>query len=115
MNLLGGAARPPGGIDRVALLATTSTYSVCIASFALDIVVDAAYLSSMATTAAHSTPKASPAPSARERQSRVPSGLPPGFDPVVWTREACERSGVPVGVTDPVALAKLRVLTRPER
>lgn len=40
--------------------------------------------------------------------------MPPGFDVVVWTREACERSGVPIGVTDPVTLAKLRVLTRPE-
>ena len=33
---------------------------------------------------------------------------------MAWTREACERSGVTVGVSDPVALAKLRVLTRPE-
>lgn len=41
--------------------------------------------------------------------------MPPGFDPVAWTRQACERSGVPVGVADPVTLAKLRVLTRPER
>lgn len=40
--------------------------------------------------------------------------MPPGFDVAVWTREACERSGVPIGVTDPVTLAKLRVLTRPE-
>ena len=53
-------------------------------------------------------------PSARERRGQTRSGLPPGFDPVVWTREACERSGVPVGVSDPVVLAKLRVLTRPE-
>lgn len=68
----------------------------------------------MATTAARSTSDTSPTPSARERRGRAPSGLPPGFDPVAWTREACERSGVPVGVTDPVTLAKLRVLTRPE-
>ena len=53
-------------------------------------------------------------PSPRERRGQTRSGLPPGFDPVVWTREACKRSGVPVGVSDPVTLAKLRVLTRPE-
>lgn len=68
----------------------------------------------MTTTAAHSTPDISLTPSVRERRGSAPSGLPPGFDPVAWTRDACERSGVPVGVTDPVALAKLRVLTRPE-
>ncbi|MFV4913129.1 hypothetical protein PFZ49_06095 [Microbacterium lacticum] len=68
----------------------------------------------MATTAARSTSDTSLTPSARERQGRTLSGLPPGFDPVAWTRQACERSGVPVGVTDPVALTKLRVLTRPE-
>ena len=53
-------------------------------------------------------------PSARERRGRARSGLPPGFNVVAWTRQACERSGVPVGVSDPVTLAKLRVLTRPE-
>ena len=53
-------------------------------------------------------------PSAREQRGQARSGLPPGFDPVAWTREACERSGVPVGVSDPVTLTKLRVLTRPE-
>lgn len=54
-------------------------------------------------------------PSARERECQARSGLPPGFNVEVWTREACERSGVSVGVSDPVTLAKLRVLTRPER
>ncbi|MBO1902936.1 MULTISPECIES: hypothetical protein [Microbacteriaceae] len=68
----------------------------------------------MTTTAAHSTPETSLTPSARERRGRTPSGLPPGFDVVAWTMEACERSAVPVGVTDPVTLAKLRILTRPE-
>lgn len=38
--------------------------------------------------------------------------LPPGFDAAAFTREVCERSGVPVGVVDPVALDKLRTLTR---
>lgn len=51
---------------------------------------------------------------ARERRGQARSGLPPGYDVGAWTREACERSGVPVEVSDPVALAKLRVLTRPE-
>lgn len=75
-----------------------------------------AYLSAMkAITAAPSTPRTSVNPCARERRGQARSGLPPGFDPVAWTRQACERSGVPVGVSDPVALAKLRVLTRPER
>ena len=44
--------------------------------------------------------------------SRHRSALPPGFDVEAWTREVCRRSGVALGVTDPVALAKLRVLTR---
>ena len=68
----------------------------------------------MTITAAPRTSDTSLTPSARERRGRTPSGLPPGFDPVAWTRQACERSGVSVGVTDPVALEKLRVLTRPE-
>lgn len=38
--------------------------------------------------------------------------LPPGFDAAAFTREVCARSGVPVGVVDPVALDKLRTLTR---
>lgn len=38
--------------------------------------------------------------------------LPRGFDAAAFTREVCERSGVPVGVVDPVALDKLRTLTR---
>ncbi len=74
-----------------------------------------AHLSVMkATTAAPSTPGPLLHPSARERRGQARSGLPPGFDVVVWTREACERSGVTVGVSDPVTLAKLRVLTRTE-
>lgn len=67
-----------------------------------------------AITAAPSTPGTSVNPSPRERRGQTRSGLPPGFDLVAWTRQACERSGVTVGVSDPVALAKLRVLTRPE-
>lgn len=81
----------------------------------LDVVVERAHLLGMTTTTARSTPDLSLTPSARERLGREPNGLPPGFDPVAWTREACERSGVPVGVSDPVALAKLRVLTRPDK
>lgn len=81
----------------------------------LDVVVWVAYLSAMkTTTAAPSTPETSVNPSPRERRGQTRSGLPPGFDPVVWTREACERSGVTVGVSDPVTLAKLHILTRPE-
>jgi len=71
-----------------------------------------AYLSDMkATTAAPRTPVNT---SARKREGQARSGLPPGFNVAAWTRQACERSGVPVGVSDPVTLAKLRVLTRPE-
>lgn len=33
-----------------------------------------------------------------------------GFDVAAWAREACEASGVPFAVEDPVALAKLRDL-----
>ncbi|MFT4137038.1 hypothetical protein [Microbacterium sp.] len=38
------------------------------------------------------------------------SMLPVGFDTAAWTRAACEASGVPFAVEDPVALAKLRDL-----
>lgn len=74
------------------------------------------YLSDMkAITAAPSTPITTVNPSTREREGHhARSGLPPGFNVVAWTRQACERSGVPVGVSDPVVLAKLRVLTRSE-
>jgi len=41
----------------------------------------------------------------------VGSPLPADFDLDEWTRHVCERSGVPVAVTDPVALGKLRTLT----
>lgn len=42
------------------------------------------------------------------------AGLPAGFDMEAWLREACERSGVGLAVSDPVALDKLRTLTRIE-
>ncbi len=48
------------------------------------------------------------------RVSLAPGKLPQGFDVEAFTREACERSGVSFAVTDPVALSKLRVLTRPD-
>lgn len=38
------------------------------------------------------------------------SVLPDDFDVLAWTRAACEASGVPFAVEDPVALAKLRDL-----
>lgn len=40
--------------------------------------------------------------------------LPRDFDAAVGVREVCRRSGVPVGVADPVAPAKLCLLTKPE-
>ncbi|MGO2931177.1 hypothetical protein [Microbacterium sp.] len=46
------------------------------------------------------------------RTAQAPGNLPPGFDVEAFTREACVRSGVSFAVTDPVALSKLRVLTR---
>lgn len=52
-------------------------------------------------------------PRTAKRRAQAPGQLPPGFDPDAFTREACERSGVTFAVTDPVALSKLRVLTRP--
>lgn len=48
------------------------------------------------------------------RRVQAPGGLPPDFDAEAFTREACERSGVTFAVTDPVALSKLRVLTKSE-
>lgn len=54
-----------------------------------------------------------PARHTTKRRAQAPGQLPPGFDPDAFTREACERSGVTFAVTDPVALSKLRVLTRP--
>lgn len=48
------------------------------------------------------------------RRAQAPGGLPPDFDAESFTREACERSGVTFAVTDPVALSKLRVLTKSE-
>lgn len=56
----------------------------------------------------HTDADAPPLPVSTEGKRR----LPPGFDAAAFTREVCERSGVPVGVVDPVALDKLRTLTR---
>lgn len=82
---------------------------------ALEVVVWGVYLSAMTSiAAAPSTKKTSPTSSSRKPPAQARGGLPPGFDPVAWTRQACERSGVTVGVTDPVVLRKLRTLTRPE-
>lgn len=47
------------------------------------------------------------------RVSQAPGKLPPAFNAEAFAREACARSGVSFAVTDPVALSKLRVLTRP--
>lgn len=42
---------------------------------------------------------------------RAPHGdLPSDFDVVAWTRQACEASGVPFAVEDPVVLGRLRAL-----
>lgn len=38
------------------------------------------------------------------------TAIPEGFDVASWAREACEASGVPFAVEDPVTLAKLRDL-----
>ncbi len=46
----------------------------------------------------------------RESTSPRSSALPGGFDVQEWTRQACEASGVPFAVTDPVALERLRTL-----
>ena len=43
---------------------------------------------------------------------RHQSALPQGFDVRAWAQESCAQSGVSFAVTDPVALAKLGVLTR---
>lgn len=75
-----------------------------------------AYLPDMDTiidTTPSSETTTKPAPRTAERRAQAPGQLPPGFDPEAFTREACERSGVTFAVTDPVALSKLRVLTRP--
>ena len=45
-----------------------------------------------------------------ESVERKVSGLPPGFDVVAWTEAACEASGVPFVVADPVVLGRLRTL-----
>lgn len=75
----------------------------------------AAYLFGMATPArtseaTHSIRDRAGRNEAAQREARSP--LPDGFDARAWTRAACERSGVPLGVVDPVALGKLRTLTR---
>ncbi|MDR1189967.1 MAG: hypothetical protein LBK95_21355 [Bifidobacteriaceae bacterium] len=53
------------------------------------------------------------APARARPSAQAPGKLPPGFDAEAFAREACARSGVTFPVTDPVALSKLRVLTRP--
>lgn len=58
-------------------------------------------------------PKISMVQERKRRRAQAPGKLPPGFDAETFTRQACERSGVTFAVTDPVALSKLRVLTRP--
>ncbi len=40
------------------------------------------------------------------------SHLPPGFNAETWAREACQKSGVPFGIEDPLTLRRLAVLTR---
>lgn len=40
------------------------------------------------------------------------SALPDGFDVEAWTRAACDASGVPFAVEDPLALLKLRDLAK---
>ena len=67
-----------------------------------------AYLSAMNTTTQTTTAEIPHAQLVKAERSP----LPPGFDLAAWLREVCERSGVSMGVTDPVALAKLRTLTR---
>ena len=42
--------------------------------------------------------------------ARASSALPDDFEVLDWTRAACEASGVPFAVEDPVTLAKLRDL-----
>lgn len=50
---------------------------------------------------------ADPGPVEAEREA---SALPADFDMTAWTRAACEASGVPFAVEDPLTLAKLRDL-----
>lgn len=59
-----------------------------------------AYLYDMGDTSAEHASTGDPAKDA----------LPPNFDVVAWTREACEASGVPFAVEDPVVLGRLRAL-----
>ena len=86
-----------------------SAYSSRYGKRPLDIVFRVAYLSAM-STATQATTTIPEIPHAQlVKAERSP--LPPGFDLAAWLREVCERSGVSMGVTDPVALAKLRTLT----
>ena len=48
-----------------------------------------------------------------EVADREGSVLPPGFDIAGWARQACESSGVPFAVADPVVLGRLRTLVTP--
>lgn len=45
-----------------------------------------------------------------ETVQKEATGLPAGFDVQAWTQAACEASGVPFGVEDPVVLGRLRTL-----
>lgn len=57
-------------------------------------------------------PSTAPPAGAVENADAALSHLPAGFDVTQWTRAACESSGVPFGVTDPVTLRKLTHLIR---
>lgn len=47
-----------------------------------------------------------------EWETRQRAVYAPDFDLHAWIAAACEKSRVPFAVSDPVALSKLRVLTR---
>ena len=52
------------------------------------------------------------APTRKPASPRRLSALPDGFDVEAWTRAACDASGVPFAVEDPLALLKLRDLAK---
>lgn len=121
----GWDSRPP---VRPALRRATSTYSNSTLVETLDVVLPAwgwgAYLAGMSTSTNLLTDHRHAHAHAHDDRCDAASLCPPtetsaghrwlpsGFDAVSFTREVCERSGVPVGVVDPVALDKLRTLTR---
>lgn len=97
-------------------MSNKSTYCTPKTKWLLDVVVMVAHLSGMDTitdTTPSSKTMTTQTSRSEKRRAQAPGQLPPGFDPDAFTREACERSGVTFAVTDPVALSKLRVLTRP--